>query len=337
MVPTRGRGRASGRALAPRAGSSGRLHGSMAGGMAGSHLVTDQYMADMYAGLEGMGVDTSDDVYREAFTPAYSTAAGARGRGAPSIGLSGVASGPGAAAAAPQTEAAGWRRGPDHPAGHSYDCSERPLLCMSVRDDIAVVGSTNHGLVRNHTQTRLLRRHARSAITASLTINLTLRLLTQHAWCVCVRVVSIHLSQVNPSPEPDKALPHPLVGRARPRPVLARPRADATADALYQGARPHGVGNQRNALPCLGPGSLLRHGQQALSVERLRPAPLPRAAGAHGVCLQGGHLVRRTARRLRLVRQDGPRLVARRLLLRRRRLPPRPPRTCDASGPGISG
>lgn len=113
--------------------------------MASSHHVTDEYMAAMYRGLEDMGVDTSDDPYRGSFEPAFSTASRATGRGALSIGVAGLSTGPAAPAALP--EAAGWRRGPDAAGGLHCDVSDRPLLCMSVRGDSAVVGSADHGLV----------------------------------------------------------------------------------------------------------------------------------------------------------------------------------------------
>ena len=39
-------------------------------GMHASHRHTDEYMRSMYAALEDMGVDTADDLYRDAFDPA---------------------------------------------------------------------------------------------------------------------------------------------------------------------------------------------------------------------------------------------------------------------------
>eukprot|EP00967_Tisochrysis_lutea_P037075 scaffold44652_cov30-Tisochrysis_lutea.AAC.1 len=120
-----------------------------AGGMAASHRVTDEYMAAMYRGLEGMGVDTSDDPYRGAFEPAYSTAApsGALSVGSTlSIGVRGLSVGPPAPSVG-SAPAPSWWHGPDDAAGLAYDASDRPLLCMSVHGDSAVVGSTDHGLV----------------------------------------------------------------------------------------------------------------------------------------------------------------------------------------------
>lgn len=92
-----------------------------------------------------MGVDTSDDPYRGSFEPAFSTASRSAGRGSLSSGVVDLPAGPVAHAAAP--EAAGWRRGPDVAAGLRCDASDRPLLCLSVRGESAVVGSADHGLV----------------------------------------------------------------------------------------------------------------------------------------------------------------------------------------------
>ena len=103
---------------------------------ASSHRANDAYMVEMYRGLEDMGVDTSDDRYRHSFV-----------HEAPSRQQmpSGMEQGAGGIRSA-LLPASGWSRGPDDPAGRMARPSERPLLCMSVFGDLAVVGSADHGL-----------------------------------------------------------------------------------------------------------------------------------------------------------------------------------------------
>ena len=112
--------------------------GVVAGGMAGSHHHTDAYMAQMYKGLEEMGVDTADDVYKPSFMP---DAAPATSGTLPSGLIMGAHTTANAAVAAAE-----WLSGPNDPAGRMVSVSSRPLLCMSVHEDVAVVGSADHGL-----------------------------------------------------------------------------------------------------------------------------------------------------------------------------------------------
>jgi hypothetical protein len=119
--------------------------------MHASHRHTDEYMRSMYAALEDMGVDTADDVYRDAFDPACSTVGTIAGEPAVQRGASqrlprGAASGAHGTEVTP-LPASGWRSGPVHARGRNADVSDRPLLCMSVFGDLAVVGSADHGLI----------------------------------------------------------------------------------------------------------------------------------------------------------------------------------------------
>ncbi|KOO31865.1 hypothetical protein Ctob_008001 [Chrysochromulina tobinii] len=121
-VPLKAAPRASPSERALMAGTPLKMGTGAGAGMHASNRHTDAYMAQMYAALEDMGVDTSDDKYRESFDPGLTTL-GAR---------------PGQAAV---------QRGPLDRQGRTADCSDRPLLCMSVHGDLAVVGSADHGLV----------------------------------------------------------------------------------------------------------------------------------------------------------------------------------------------
>ena len=124
-------------------------------GMHASHRHTDAYMAQMYAALEDMGVNTSDDAYRGAFDPACSTLGAYPGQPAEQRG-SAAALPPGCADGSFRSAEAviaalpsdGWLSGPlDGGAGRVSNVSDRPLLCMSVHGDLAVVGSADHGLI----------------------------------------------------------------------------------------------------------------------------------------------------------------------------------------------
>jgi len=124
-------------------------------GMHASHRHTDAYMAQMYSALEDMGVDTSDDPYKDAFDPACTTlgahpgmAASQRGSEAPLP--SGMAGGSrlAADAAIMMLPSSGWASGPaDGGNGRMANVSDRPLLCMSVHNNQCVVGSADHGLI----------------------------------------------------------------------------------------------------------------------------------------------------------------------------------------------
>lgn len=152
MLPGRGRGRARGSGL-----SDATANRAAGGGMAASHRHTDAYMAEMYRGLEEMGVDTSEDPYKPSFVPQCSSLAPSAGRSPagssagqqlPSGVLSGALQAPAPSAIA---VSAAWRAGPVAGAGGAlvrrFDASSRPLLCMSVHGDKAVVGSADHGIV----------------------------------------------------------------------------------------------------------------------------------------------------------------------------------------------
>ena len=93
-------------------------------------------MVEMYRGLEDMGVDTSDDRYR------HSVVHEAPSRQQMPCGMEQGAHGI-RSALLPASE---WSHGPDDPAGRMARPSERPLLCMAVFGDLAVVGSADHGL-----------------------------------------------------------------------------------------------------------------------------------------------------------------------------------------------
>ena len=120
-------------------------------GMHASHRHTDEYMRSMYAALEDMGVDTADDLYRDAFDPACSTVGAAQGQ--PAIQRGPAQKLPrGAASGAYGNEitilpSSGWNSGPIEQRGRVANVSDRPLLCMSVYGDLAVVGSADHGLI----------------------------------------------------------------------------------------------------------------------------------------------------------------------------------------------
>ena len=93
-------------------------------------------MVEMYRGLEDMGVDTSDDRYRHSVVneaPSRQQLPQGMEQGAHGIQSSLL----------PASE---WAHGPDDPAGRVARPSERPLLCMSVFGDRAVVGSADRGL-----------------------------------------------------------------------------------------------------------------------------------------------------------------------------------------------
>jgi WD40 repeat protein len=121
--------------------------------MHASHRHTDEYMARMYGALEDMGVDTADDMYRDAFDPACSTVGAAAGQPAvqrsPSQRLPrGTSTGSAASAAAiAALPSSGWQGGPSDTAGRVANLSDRNLLCMSVHGSVAVVGSADHGLL----------------------------------------------------------------------------------------------------------------------------------------------------------------------------------------------
>jgi len=122
--------------------------------MHASHRHGDAYMAQMYAALEDMGVDTSDDMYKAGYDPACSTlgarpgqAASQRGSEAPLPCGAGAGSRREADSAVAMLPASGWASGPLDQRGRNTNVSDRPLLCMSVHDDVAVVGSSDHGLI----------------------------------------------------------------------------------------------------------------------------------------------------------------------------------------------
>ena len=123
-------------------------------GMHASHRHTDAYMAQMYAALEDMGVSTADDAYKGSFDPACSTLGAYPGQAAEQRGSdaplpAGCAAGSRLAADATfaMLPAGGWASGPLDQRGRSNNVSDRPLLCMSVHGDLAVVGSADHGLI----------------------------------------------------------------------------------------------------------------------------------------------------------------------------------------------
>ena len=105
----------------------------------------------MYAALEDMGVGTGDDLYRDAFDPACSTVGTMPGQAAVQRGPEGKLPRSTAAGAHGKDvmalPAGGWQTGPVRPAGRTANVSDRPLLCMSVFGDVAVVGSADHGLI----------------------------------------------------------------------------------------------------------------------------------------------------------------------------------------------
>ena len=103
-----------------------------------SHRQNDAYMVEMYRGLEEMGVDTTDDPYKASFLP---TGADLSPQPLPAGMAQGSA--PIRSAVPPAPE---WSTGPNDPAGRMARPSDRPLLCMSVCGDLAVVGSADHGL-----------------------------------------------------------------------------------------------------------------------------------------------------------------------------------------------
>lgn len=126
----------------------------MGAGMHASNRHGDAYMAQMYAALEDMGVDTSDDLYKGAYDPACTTlgarpgqAAQQRGSSAPLPRGAGGGSRLSADAAVAMLPSSGWAAGPLDRGGRKLDASGRNLLCMSVHSDVAVVGSADHGLI----------------------------------------------------------------------------------------------------------------------------------------------------------------------------------------------
>ena len=102
-----------------------------------------------------MGVNTADDAYRGAFDPACSTLGAYPGQAAAQRGSedplpSGCVAGSriAADAAIAMLPAGGWAGGPVNGGrGRLAPVSDRPLLCMSVHGDLAVVGSADHGLI----------------------------------------------------------------------------------------------------------------------------------------------------------------------------------------------
>ena len=111
-------------------------------------------MAQMYAALEDMGVDTSDDPYRDSFDPACTTLGAHPGMPAAQRGSEdrlppGCDGGSRLAAdrAFAMLPIGGWAAGPVDTRGRFNPVSDRPLLCMSVHNDLAVVGSADHGLI----------------------------------------------------------------------------------------------------------------------------------------------------------------------------------------------
>ncbi|KAL3932975.1 MAG: hypothetical protein SGPRY_000480 [Prymnesium sp.] len=106
-------------------------------------------MGQMYHALQQMGVDTEDDPYKASFAPACQAGAPqprprrlSRGLTIP-LPSSIVRGGSIPASLLPRSQ---WADGPNDPAGRVGRASERPLLCMSVLADTAVVGSSDHGL-----------------------------------------------------------------------------------------------------------------------------------------------------------------------------------------------
>ena len=104
---------------------------------------------------QDMGVDTADDPYKHAFDPASTTLGAYPGMPAAQRGSedplpSGCMSGSRIAADATiaMLPAGGWANGPlGGGRGRLAPVSDRPLLCMSVHGDLAVVGSADHGLI----------------------------------------------------------------------------------------------------------------------------------------------------------------------------------------------
>jgi len=153
-VPLKAAPRASPSERALMAGTPLKMGTGAGAGMHASNRHTDAYMAQMYAALEDMGVDTSDDKYRESFDPGLTTlgarpgqAAVQRGSTAPLPRGAAAGSRVAADAAVAMLPSGGWASGPLDRQGRTADCSDRPLLCMSVHGDLAVVGSADHGLV----------------------------------------------------------------------------------------------------------------------------------------------------------------------------------------------
>ena len=116
--------------------------------MASSHHHTDAYMAAMYRALEESGVDTTDDPYKPSFTRSSVRSASAEhSLLAGALSRSRTVS-PRALTPQPPPVATTWRRALGGTARvHACDASSRPLLCLSVHEDRAVVGSADHGLV----------------------------------------------------------------------------------------------------------------------------------------------------------------------------------------------
>ena len=113
--------------------------------MAVSHRATDAYMAEMYRALEGMGVDTKDDPYLAAFqqSPVSSAKDLSVLRAKPKDSLPAL---PRDSELTQSTIMSGWKSGTISERGSTYNASERPLMCMSVFNDLVVVGGADHGL-----------------------------------------------------------------------------------------------------------------------------------------------------------------------------------------------
>ena len=131
-----GREGALGRLKARRAGA-GAGAGAPRGSAARAHEEAEAYMGRMAEGLRALGL------------PAGELPGGGGGGAAaakPGPGLGGAAQGP---AGAPRGGAAEWLAGGTGLAGSArvdVDLSDRPLLCLSVRDGLAVAGGSDHGL-----------------------------------------------------------------------------------------------------------------------------------------------------------------------------------------------
>ena len=128
-----GRERALGRLKARRVGG-----GAPAGSAAAAHGEAEEYMARMEEGLRALGL------------PGGGGGGAAGGQVVPGKvglpGLGGAAEGPTDAAGGC---AGGWlaeEAGLSGLARASFDLSDRPLLCLSVRDGLAVAGGSDHGL-----------------------------------------------------------------------------------------------------------------------------------------------------------------------------------------------
>ncbi|CAJ1436800.1 unnamed protein product [Effrenium voratum] len=165
------------------------------GPMATSHLAHGDYMREFKQGLEEMGVDTSDDPYLNAYVGPDKSRRGPLARSGLAhqkwLGLTSPnqpsrrAGSPFAVCGTLVTGAAGsgarWKEGPENAmlpvkewtsvkhgkevlsscsSGRVVDLSDRNIMCMSLRGEMAVCGSADHGLkeinVRTGTVSRTL-------------------------------------------------------------------------------------------------------------------------------------------------------------------------------------